>query len=57
MLDATAATVGDVITLTVTVCVALHVPPLDPVTVYVVFVVGEAVAVAVVTLPAFALQV
>ena len=48
--------VGALFTFTETVCVEVHVP-LAPVTVYTVVAPGETVAVAVVTLPALALQV
>lgn len=54
--DATAVTVGVVITFTASVNVPGH-PPLSPFTVYVPDATGDAVAVAVVTLPAFALHV
>jgi len=56
VLDGVIETEGIVLTFTETVCDLEHVP-LAPVTVYVSAATGEAEAVAVVTLPAFALQV
>lgn len=56
VLEAAIETVGVGVTFTTTVCVAIQ-PPLSPVTVNVAFETGDAVAVAVVALPAFALQV